>query len=453
MFFQNFFALFDIFFQLFFVRFGKFIATFANELFQRQYHLVKSVARFYKFATFFIFFGVLFCIFDSFVDICIGKVCGRRDCYGLFLLSAKVLCGNVNDTVSVDIKFNFDLRDSTWSGSNTRQGETTKCFVVACHFTFALQNVDVYAGLVICSGREHLRFACRNGCVTVDKFCHNATQNFDTQGKWGYIQQQNVFNFATKNTALDCCTDSNALVGVNSLVWFLTAKLLDSFHNGRDTCGTTNQDNAVEVAVGYAGITHCVLHRNDRALDDTVNQTFKLCTSKFYFQVFGTGCICRDKRKRNGCFESGRKFDFCLFGSFLQTLYRLFVVGQVDTACLFEFCNKVVDNDLVDIVTTKVSITVGCKHFEHAVANFQNGNVERTTTKVVNQNLLVFVFALIKTVSKCCSSRFVDNTKHFQAGNFACVLCCLTLSVTKICRNGYYRLRNFFAKICFCISL
>ena len=93
------------------------------------------------------------------------------------------------------------------------------------------------------------------------------------------------------------------------------------------------------------------------------------------------------------------------------------------------------------VVATKVCVAVGCQNFEYAIANFQNGNVERTTTKVVDKNFLVFVFALVKTVSKRCSGWLVDDTKNFQSGNFACVLCCLTLSTCSdfpVCRSCSY---------------
>ena len=415
--------------------------------------MVKAVARFYCLTAFFVFFGVLFSILDSLVDIRIGQVCGRCDSYGLFLLSAKVFCCYVNDTVSVDVELNFDLWDSAWSRSNTCQGETAKSFVVGSHFTLALQNVDIYACLVICSSREHLRFACWDCCVAVDKFCHNTAQNFDTQGKWSNVEQKYVLNFATKNATLDCCTNSNTFVWVDSLVWLFATKLFNCFHNRWDTCRTTNQDYAVEVAVCNAGISHCVLHRTDCAFDDTINQTFELSASDFHFQVLWTSCIRCDKWEANCCLKCGGKFNLSLFCRFLQALCCLLVLREVDAVGLFEFGNKVVDDYLVDVVATKVCVAVGCQNFEYAIANFQNGNVERTTTKVVDKNFLVFVFALVKTVSKRCSGWLVDDTKNFQSGNFACVLCCLTLSVVKVCWNCDYCLSNLFAKVCFCIRL
>ena len=66
---------------------------------------------------------------------------------------------------------------------------------------------------------------------------------------------------------------------------------------------------------------------------------------------------------------------------------------------------------------------------------------------------MVFVFALVKTVSECCSCWLVDDTQYFQAGNLACVLGCLTLSVAEVGRYGDYGLRYLFAEVSFRIGL
>ena len=176
-------------------------------------------------------------------------------------------------------------------------------------------------------------------------------------------------------------------------------------------------------------------------LKGTINQTFELSASDFHFQVLWTSCIRCDKWEANCCLKCGGKFNLSLFCRFLKTLCCLLVFREVDAVGLFEFGNKVVDDHLVDVVTTKVCVAVGCQNFEYTIANFQNGNVERTTTKVVDKNFLVFVFALVKTVSKRCSGWLVDDTKNFQSGNFACVLCCLTLSTCSdfpVCRSCSY---------------
>ena len=67
----------------------------------------------------------------------------------LLLASAEILCSYVNDTVSVDIECNFDLRDSTGSRSDAVQTEGTDGLVILCKLTLALEDVDINARLVV----------------------------------------------------------------------------------------------------------------------------------------------------------------------------------------------------------------------------------------------------------------------------------------------------------------
>ena len=50
--------------------------------------------------------------------------------------------------------------------------------------------------------------------------------------------------------------------------------------------------------------------------------------------------------------------------------------------CALELLHQPIDDALVPVVATKVSVTVGALHFENAIANFKNGNVECSTAEV-----------------------------------------------------------------------
>lgn len=53
------------------------------------------------------------------------------------------------------------------------------------------QNITHLNGngvLVVGRSREDLRFFCRNNSISWDKFRHNTSNSFDTQGKWVDIQ-------------------------------------------------------------------------------------------------------------------------------------------------------------------------------------------------------------------------------------------------------------------------
>ena len=102
----------------------------------------------------------------------------------------KILCGNVNNAVGVDVKGNLDLRDAAGAGAMPSRLEHTQRLVIVCHLTFALQDMDVNRGLVVGSGGEDLGFLGRDGGVSFDNLGDNAAQCFNTQRQRGNVQQQ-----------------------------------------------------------------------------------------------------------------------------------------------------------------------------------------------------------------------------------------------------------------------
>ena len=102
---------------------------------------------------------------------------------------------------------------------------------------------------------------------------------------------------------------------------------------------------------------------------------------------------------------------------------------------------------LVEIFAAEERIAVGRFDFEHAVADFQNGNVEGAAAQIVNRHGAGFL--LFHAIGQRGRRRFVDDAQDFKPGDFAGVLGRLTLAVVEIGGNGDDRLRDFFAQIGF----
>ena len=98
-----------------------------------------------------------------------------------------------------------------------------------------------------------------------------------------------------------------------------------------------------------------------------------------------------------------------------------------------------------------MGIAVGCKHFDHAVANLDDGYIKGTAAQVIYHDLLLFL--IVKTVSQSCRRRLVDDTLYFQTGNLARILGGLTLCIIKICRNRDHCLGNLLSQITLGICL
>ena len=107
-----------------------------------------------------------------------------------------------------------------------------------------------------------------------------------------------------------------------------------------------------------------------------------------------------------------------------------------------------VDKCLVEVVTTKVCITIGTDYAKYPISYFQHGNVKRATTKVEDSNFLL-AFTL-KTVGQCSRSWLIDNSHDFKTRNLPSVFRGLSLRVVKVCRHRNDCLVNLMAKVAFC---
>ena len=89
---------------------------------------------------------------------------------------------------------------------------------------------------------------------------------------------------------------------------------------------------------------------------------------------------------------------------------------------------------MVEVVTTKVSVTVSRFYFKYTIAEFEDRDIECTTTEVEYCDFLVFV-DFVKTIRKSRSSRFVYDTFYCKTSDFASFFCRLTLSIVEVSRN------------------
>ena len=163
-------------------------------------------------------------------------------------------------------------------------------------------------------------------------------------------------------------------------------------------------------------------------------------------EVLRHTAFCRDIRQVDfGCRGRG-KFNFCLFGSLFQTLHCHRVFRQVDAFVRLESADEPVDDDLVEIVATEVGVAIRREHFKHATAEFENRDIESTTTEVEHGDFHILV-GLIDTVSQGCSRRLVDDALHVQTGNLSSLFRGLTLRVAEVSRHGDDGVGHFLSEI------
>ena len=304
--------------------------------------------------------------------------------------------------------------------------------------------------LVVFGSREHLALLGRNRGVTVDELGHHAAESFDTQGKRGHVEEEHVLHggVTAKHGTLDCGTDSHHFVRVHSLVRFLAEELAHSFLHGRDTGRTTDENHFVDLGERETRVVDSLAARFHGAFHQVGGQLVKLCTAEREVQMFRTRSVGSDEGEVDVRGSRGRQVNLGLFGGVLQTLQGHLVLLQVNARIfLLEFVVDPVDDDFVEVVTAEHGVTVGGLHAEHTVIDFEDGDIERTTTEVIHG----YLFALlgVKTVGEGSSRRFVHDTENFEASNLTSVLRSLTLGVVKVSRDRNHSLGNRLAEVIF----
>ena len=357
----------------------------------------------------------------------------------------------MHDAVGIDIEGYLDLRHAARCGRDAVQLEASQRLVVRRHFTFALQHVDIHAGLTVRRGGEHLRLLDRNGGIALDQAGEYAAQRFNAQRKRSYIQQDNILHIAAEYAALNGSADRYALIGVDSLIGLLAGDALYGFLNRRNTGGAAHQNDLIDIACGNARIAHRLTHGRQRLFNQISGQFVELRAGDGYIQMLRTGCIRGDEGQIYVYAHQTGKFDLRLFSGFLQTLQRHTILTQIDVVFLLEFFRDVVDQALVEIIAAQMGIAAGRQYFEDAVADFHQRYIERAAAQVVHQNLMRV--ALVQTVCQCGRGRLVDDTLYIQTRDTTRVLRRLTLRIGEVCRNGDDRIRHGFAQIAFGVRL
>ena len=121
------------------------------------------------------------------------------------------------------------------------------------------------------------------------------------------------------------------------------------------------------------------------------------------------------------------ELDLSLLRGLFQPLESHRILLEVDPTVLGgELGGQPVDNLLVEVITTQVSVTIRGLDLEHTATQLKDGDIEGTATKVVDSDLHVLVL-LVKAISKSGGCRLINDPLDIETGDLASLFGGLTL--------------------------
>ncbi len=143
-----------------------------------------------------------------------------------------------------------------------------------------------------------------------------------------------------------------------------------------------------------------------------------------------------------GLYGSGQS-DLRLLRCLVQQLQGIPVVllFQIHARFPFEFFNQPVLDYDVEVVASQVSVAVNGFSLEHAVANFEDGNIEGASTEVNYGNRGITLMAVYAPGQRA-GHRLSYDSQYLQAGNRSGVNGSPSLAIIEIRRYGDDCLRN-----------
>ena len=282
----------------------------------------------------------------------VGQPARRLNGHLLLLTRRLVLGAHVDDTVSIDVECDFDLRYATRRRRDTDEIELAENLVVGGHFAFALQHLDADLRLVIRSSGERLALFGRNRGVAVDQTRKHTAEGFNTERKRGDIQEKNILDVAAKDAPLDGGAHGDDFIGVHTLARITAEEFLhDGLHLGHAR-HTTDEEDFRDFTSGDTRILDAVFARLLGALEETGDEIFKLGTRERHSHVLRASSIGGNERQVNVRGLRRRQFNLGLFRSFAKTLHGELVTLQVDALLLLERGNEFIEENGVEIFTT-----------------------------------------------------------------------------------------------------
>ena len=144
-------------------------------------------------------------------------------------------------------------------GMPSMQLEVAELLIVLGHRALPLEDLDLYAGLVVGVGGECLRLLAGDRAVALDELRHHAAHRLQAEAERRDIQQHQILNALALDAVEDGRLDGRAvrhgLVGVDPFAQLLAVeRLREHVLHGGDAGGAADQHDLIYLCLGEAAV-------------------------------------------------------------------------------------------------------------------------------------------------------------------------------------------------------
>ena len=328
--------------------------------------------------------------------------------------------------VRIDLVRDADARRAGRHRRDAAQFETRQRAAVGHQLALALHHVHCEGCLAILERREFLRTGARDRRVARDDLLDQAAHRLDAQRQRDHVQQQPVVAgraVAREEVRLDGGAQRDDLVRIDVRVRDRFKKVADGAADVRHARGTADEHDAVDVFHGHVRIAHRLSHGVHRLRDERLRDLGERLRGDRHLHDFAR----LQDRLDGRLFVRRQQF---LGLARLDHQRRGVDFGQRREAGLL---GDVAEQALVEVVAAERGIAARGQHFEHALRQLEDRDVERAAAQVVHGEHAFL--AVVEAIRDGGGRRLGQQAQHVQAGQLRGVLRRLALRVVEVGRH------------------
>jgi hypothetical protein len=278
----------------------------------------------------------------------------------------------------------------------------------------------------------------------------NVTLHGDTKGKRADIEEEEVGGLgggglAGEDTGLDGGTVGDSLIGVDALLELLAVEELgEELLDAGDTGGTTDEDDLVNGALLDGGVLEDLGDGLESAREGLGVKVLETGTGDGHGEVL----TIEERVDLNGGLGTAGESTLGTLASSSQATEGTGIAAEVLLGLAGELALAVVEEVGVEVLTTQMGVTSGGLDSEDTTLDVEEGNIESTTTEIVDENVALLLGLVgAQTVSNGSGGRLVDDTEDVEARDGTGVLGSLTLVVVEVGGDGDDGLLDLLAEL------